>query len=133
MTSFVVADTIAPEPPRSIWAVPSGTGIQVEWSESTDADVAGYRIYRSVGSQTTYEPLDSGLTHESSLFDDPLTPGVMYRYRVSAVDASGNESDPSSTASATTAVSTGTHENTSAAITFTGGWTTASSNAGQRG
>ena len=127
VTSFVVADTTAPESPRSIWAAPAGTGIQVEWSESTEADVAGYRVYRSAGSQTSYEPIDTGLIQESSLLDDPLTPGLMYRYQVTAVDASGNESEPSTVASATTAVSTGTHENTSAAITFTGGWTTASS------
>ncbi len=52
----------------------------------------------------------------------------MYRYQVTAVDASGNESAPSTTASATTAVSTGTHENTSGAIIYTGtSWTTSSS------
>lgn len=128
LTSFVVPDTTAPEPPRSIWAMPSAANIQLEWSESLDEDASGYRIYRSSGSDTTFTPIDDGPLSETSRLDEGLTPGLMYRYRVTAVDSSGNESAPSTTASATTAVSTGTHENTSGAIVYTGtSWTTASS------
>ncbi len=52
LTSFVVPDTTAPEPPRSIWAMPSGASVQLEWSDSLDADTSGYRIYRSSGADT---------------------------------------------------------------------------------
>lgn len=124
--AFVVPDATAPGAPRSVWALPTGNGIDLEWNESPDADTVGYRVYRAKGSDA-FTALVSSPQTDTSLLDPDLAPGTTYRYQVTAVDASGNESLRSDTASATTALSTGTVENTSQAITYSTPWTVSSS------
>jgi len=124
--AFVVPDATAPAAPRSVWALPSGNGIDLEWNDSFDADTVGYRVYRAKGSDA-YTELTAAPQSDTSYLDANLVPGVTYRYQVTAVDASGNESKRSAEASATTAVSTGTVENTSSAITYSTPWSVTSS------
>ena len=89
-------DTVAPSVPASVAAGPvSASRINLSWPASTDnVAVAGYRIYRN-GSVTG--------TAASNLYADTgLTPATGYTYTVSAYDAAGNMSAPSSAAFATT-------------------------------
>jgi chitodextrinase len=89
------SDTTKPTPPGNLTAT-GGTGqAALSWQASTDnIGVTGYSIYRdgtqiaSVGG-TTLSYTDTGLA------------GGSYSYTVRAVDAAGNPSDPSNTASAT--------------------------------
>ncbi len=96
-----------PEWVCSIWACPgvdttppaiptglSGTGldcaIDLTWSPNSEADLAGYRLYRAVtgGARTV---LADGLGFASFL-DSTTENGISYDYTVSAIDLTGNES-----------------------------------------
>jgi acid phosphatase type 7 len=88
-------DTTKPTAPGNLTATAGQGQVALGWQASTDnVGVTGYRVYRgateiaSVGG-TTLNYTDTG-----------LAPGT-YTYTVRAVDAAGNLSDPSNTASAT--------------------------------
>lgn len=87
-------DTTDPTIPQNLAGTPVSTSrIDLTWSAATDtggSGVAGYRIYRNGGAT----PLVS--VPGTSYADTGLTANTAYTYRVSAYDAAGNESDPSS-------------------------------------
>jgi chitodextrinase len=91
------ADTTAPSTPTGLTAnAVSASRIDLTWSASTDnVAVTGYRVRRdgkllaTVGNVTTFQ--DAGLTASTT-----------YSYSVRALDAAGNVSPVSSSASATT-------------------------------
>ena len=75
----------------------SSTQIALTWRRSQDnVSVAGYQIYRN-GSSTPVTTIT--LTHHT---DTGLTPGTNYTYTVRAIDAAGNQSAASNSASART-------------------------------
>jgi hypothetical protein len=79
----------------------SGTGVaaQVELSwnapESTTDPIAGYNIYRSTGSSTSYQLLNSSVDTQTTYGDATVQNGLTYNYIVKSVDDSGVESGPS--------------------------------------
>ena len=90
-------DTTPPSKPGSLKSLIAGTSqLVLDWAPSTDSvGVAGYRVYRggvlvATVAQTDY--VDAG-----------LKPGTGYSYVVRAIDAAGNESQPSSTLTVKTA------------------------------
>ncbi len=90
-------DTTAPSQPTGLTATAaSGSQINLAWTASTDnVGVTGYRVFRNgtlVATSTTTTYGDAGLTAATT-----------YTYAVAAVDAAGNVSVQSATASATTA------------------------------
>lgn len=90
------ADTTPPSVPTALTATPlSDSQIDLTWSASTDnVGVAGYRIYRG--------GIQIGTRADPSYSDTGLSPSTTYSYTVSAVDAAGNASAPSTAASAAT-------------------------------
>ncbi|MFF8942495.1 PA14 domain-containing protein [Streptomyces sp. NPDC014864] len=97
-------DTTAPVPPGGVgdnWAIGDVTKVTLYWDSSPDADVAGYRVYRS--RQQTVAPTaanlvsGTGLVHQG-FTDNPPQTGDFYYYVVTAVDTHGNESAVSGTA-----------------------------------
>jgi chitodextrinase len=89
-------DTTPPAvPPNLLAKLVNSTDIQLTWGIPSDnVGVAGYKVYRNgapVGSPAAPSYLDSGLGL-----------GLTYCYRVSALDASGNESGQSAEACAST-------------------------------
>jgi fibronectin type 3 domain-containing protein len=91
----VNADTETPTPPGNLNATAGAGQVALGWQPSTDnVGVTGYRVYRGGAQIATLGP---GAT---SYTDTGLAPGP-YSYTVRAVDAAGNVSDPSNTASAT--------------------------------
>ena len=79
----------------------SGTGIphqvDLSWqapSSSTDP-VAGYNVYRSTGSSSSYQLLNSSVDTQTTYVDSTVQSGVTYDYIVESVDSSGVESTPS--------------------------------------
>ena len=92
------ADTVAPSVPTGLAATAtSTTQVGLTWTASTDnVGVTGYRVFRS-GSQV-------GTSTSASYSDGGLAPGTAYTYAVAAVDAAGNVSAQSTTASVTTLV-----------------------------
>jgi fibronectin type 3 domain-containing protein len=97
-------DVFPPAIPVGLQAVFSGPGqkpfIDLVWAPDTDADLAGYNIYRreSSGPQQKMNP---DLAKSPSYRDSDVVSGKTYFYSVSAVDARGNESAHSDEASET--------------------------------
>jgi chitodextrinase len=97
VTTPAAPDTVAPSTPTGLVATAvSASRINLSWSASTDnVAVTGYRVFRngalllSLGNVTAYQ-------------DSSLIAGTTYVYTVRALDAAGNFSGHSATASATT-------------------------------
>ncbi len=106
-TTLVSTDSQAPTIPTDLTATAAGsTQIDLTWTASTDnVGVIGYKIYRAVGSSTTFSFLAQVTGSNAS--DTGLTPNTTYTYKVSAIDARPNESSMSTPASATTSPSSG--------------------------
>ena len=97
-------DTTPPEAPTGLTATAVSTSqIDLDWANNTEGDLDHYNVYRSTTSGFTP---DAGNfvaeTTVSNYSDTGLSAGTTYYYKVTAVDTSGNESDPSAEASATT-------------------------------
>jgi hypothetical protein len=72
--------------------------VEVTWAISPEADLAGYRVYRSEREDAQGEQIGPALLLSPAFRDNSVTAGKVYFYRVSAVDQSGNESPLSSPA-----------------------------------
>ncbi len=95
------ADTVAPVPPTNLVASGQPGGIVLSWDVNTEADLAGYRVYRSDAAGGTYILINSGAYITGSAYTDSTTqPTVTWYYKVSAVDTAGNESGQSTMSSA---------------------------------
>jgi hypothetical protein len=103
--TVLIRDTFPPAPPTGLAAIPGGTAsgspsIDLSWEPNTDADLAGYIVYRQQISSTgtlTGPPLRLNATPVigPSFRDPSAVSGQRYAYRVTAIDTAGNESAPS--------------------------------------
>lgn len=89
----LVVDTVC-NPPTNVTATPKNAIIDIEWSPSPDADVLGYRVWRSTtgpgGTYTLRSPAGQIVTG-TKYRDSGLTNGTAYSYKVTAVDNAVNE------------------------------------------
>jgi fibronectin type 3 domain-containing protein len=95
-------DTTPPAAPAGLTPTPNSAEVLVElyWTANTEPDLAGYKVYRSLTSGSGYAALTPSPIAGTTYIDPVPAPGTYY-YVITAVDASGNESDPSIEASAT--------------------------------
>ncbi len=92
--SATVPDTTKPGAPGTLSATGSPGQVALSWGAATDnVGVTGYRVFRGATEVAT-------LGNVTSYTDTGLGAGS-YSYTVRALDAAGNVSDPSNTASAT--------------------------------
>jgi len=95
-------DVFPPAVPAGLQAVFSGAGqapfIDLIWAPVTDADLAGYNVYRHEIGQEPVK-INSALVKPPAYRDSTVAPGKRYFYAVSAVDLRGNESARSEEAS----------------------------------
>jgi hypothetical protein len=88
-------DVFPPAVPSGLQAVSSGPGqppfVDLIWAPDTDADLAGYNVYRREGRATPVR-LNSALVTTPAFRDTQVVPGKTYFYSISAVDLRGNES-----------------------------------------
>jgi subtilase family serine protease/Tol biopolymer transport system component len=96
-----VGDVDPPAAVLDLTASVAGSDVTLNWSASAAADLAGYNVYREAPG--TWTRLNAA-PFAGTTFVDPLRTNGMYRYRVTALDASGNESAPSNIAVADVAV-----------------------------
>jgi hypothetical protein len=89
-----LVDTFPPTPPTGLTAVASEGEISLIWTPNTEADLAGYRVLRAVGTSTEFVPIAADLIAEST-FTDTVQSDTRYAYAVLAVDTAGNASAPS--------------------------------------
>ena len=83
-----------------------GTGqIALSWTAVVDANLAGYRVYRSITSGSGFALIAT--TGATSYTNTGLGYSETYYYRVSAIDQASNEGNQSNQASATTAADPG--------------------------
>ncbi|EDP95883.1 immunoglobulin-like domain-containing protein [Kordia algicida OT-1] len=90
-------DTEPPTAPTSLMAVnTTQTTTDLSWGTSTDnVDVVGYNIYEN-------GTLRESITQVTNYVVTGLAPNTNYTYRITAIDAAGNESAPSNEVSITT-------------------------------
>jgi len=83
-------DKFPPPVPAGLAAVASTASIELVWEPSAAPDLAGYRIYRALGTGS-FEKLAE--TREAPSYSDAkIESGKSYRYAVTAFDKAGNES-----------------------------------------
>jgi fibronectin type 3 domain-containing protein len=96
-------DRTPPSQPRGLVAVVAGATVRLAWEPVADADLAGYRVYRSTTPGRGYVRVTPTAQPATTYVDGDVRPGETYYYVVTAIDRSGraNESVPSPEASAT--------------------------------
>jgi len=94
-----VRDVTPPAAPTGLAMVQSPDAVELSWIAGTDADLAGYRVYRAVEpAEESEATLLAELPKDATVFrDTDLKPGLVHAYYVVAVDAAGNESPHSET------------------------------------
>jgi hypothetical protein len=102
----IAHDVFPPSVPAGLQAAYSGEGqkpfIDLIWAPVTNADLAGYNLYRSEAGGAAVGQivkLNSELVKSPSYRDSAVASGKTYTYSVSAVDVRGNESQRSEEAS----------------------------------
>ena len=94
-------DIFPPSPPAGLEAVYTGREVELIWNSAPEPNVAGYNVYRE-GPQRPPTRLNKGLLRTPVFADRSAAPGARYIYWVTAVDAAGNESSPSTRVTAET-------------------------------
>jgi len=87
-----VRDIAPPAAPAGLAVLPREGGLEILWSPSPEADLAGYRVYRAAPDGAPERIAEVGASRASWL-DESAARGVAYRYTVTAVDQAGNESE----------------------------------------
>ena len=93
-------DTTAPATPAGLAILPRSGGLEVLWSPSAEADLAGYRVYREVAGQPKRRLAELG-PEKAAYLDETAAKGAVCRYTVTSFDRSGNESEPTDPVEAT--------------------------------
>jgi len=86
------ADRFAPAVPSGLSLFAAADRVQLIWDPSPALDLAGYRVYRAEGAAGEFQLLNSVLLQETRFADTTARAGTSYRYAISAVDRTGNES-----------------------------------------
>jgi hypothetical protein len=89
-----VADVAAPGTPAGLTILPVAEGLELSWSPSPEADLAGYRVLRSTGPGTP-EQIAEVPPNQTQYVDKTAGPAVVYFYRLVAFDQAGNASPQS--------------------------------------
>ncbi len=87
------SDVFPPAAPANVRAIAVPGAMELAWSPNSEADLAGYNVYR--GSGESFAKRNAQLLPIPTFRDEPVTVGARYIYRVRAVDKNGNESVPS--------------------------------------
>ncbi len=89
------SDTIPPARPESLTATSGNASVQLKWTANSEPDLAGYRIYKSVGDKTNFVQINSSLATYPRYNVTGLINDTVYWFKVTAVDLAGNESQSS--------------------------------------
>lgn len=93
-------DLIAPPTPAGLQALVETSQIRLIWDPVDAADLAGYNVYRIEAAGHDVSKLHEtgrllftpGMTTAANFLDTIPAPGLLFRYEVTSVDKSGNES-----------------------------------------
>jgi hypothetical protein len=87
-------DTFPPAPPTGLSVVYTSQAVELVWTASPEADLAGYNVYRREGSGPV-QRMDRETLKTPIFRDTSVVEGRRYFYRVTALDLANNESAPS--------------------------------------
>jgi len=87
----------APGTPANPAAAASLAGVRVTWDANTETDFSYYIVYKGTGADPTAE---YKRTYTNYIYDNDVSYGTTYHYRVKAVDWAGNISDYSNSVNA---------------------------------
>lgn len=91
----VGAGGVAPRTPAGLTADAANTAVTFQWTANTEADLAGYRLYRSDSTGWDRKPIGTYTANTAAVDIDRSGWGAAPWYFVlSAVDTDGNESEP---------------------------------------
>jgi hypothetical protein len=91
-------DRFPPAAPANLRATASANSVELSWDANTEPDLAGYVVYRSVNGGSFAKI--ASVNEIPAYSDKPVEAGKTYRYVVTAIDRSGNESVRSAVAEA---------------------------------
>jgi fibronectin type 3 domain-containing protein len=86
---IMARDVAPPATPVAVRAIAGLGTIEIAWDANREADIAGYRLFRSAGGDWTRV---GGDLNAPAFTDRDVQSGKAYRYTVAAFDANGNES-----------------------------------------
>jgi hypothetical protein len=91
------ADSIPPDVPAGLIAIPTTTGIVLKWNDSEVSDLKGYNLYRQAGDAADFIKVTPAPLSIASYLDTSVEDGQTYTYAVTALDDARetNESNPS--------------------------------------
>lgn len=92
-------DKFPPAVPAGLTASLGLQTIELAWDRNTEPDFKGYRVYRAVGDGPFEKVVE--MLEAPNFSDSKIESGKRYRYAISSVDQSGNESDKSTPVEAT--------------------------------
>ena len=81
-----------PFAPTGVAATPISQGIRIDWQPNQELDLDGYRIYRRINNDPTYDSLNIALLSDTTYTDTPLGGENKYYYVLRAFDLAGNYS-----------------------------------------
>jgi len=91
---------VEPAAPTDLVATPGDSQILLDWDDNTEADLAGYHIYRSLSPGSSYTRVNWSLLTDSQYVDTDVANCITYYYVVTAEDRFGYESAYSNEVSA---------------------------------
>jgi hypothetical protein len=96
-----VVDTAPPSAPTGVAATQESDGtVRVNWSPNSEADLAGYDVYRAFNAGGPFTNINGSTVTATEYLDDTVPAGTeTVWYQITASDNSGNRSARSSTAS----------------------------------
>jgi hypothetical protein len=86
-------DVFPPAPPQGLQSIYSAGAVELVWTANTEADLAGYNVYRLENQSP--QRVNKQLLRTPIFRDTTAAPGKTLTYYVTAVDLSGNESKAS--------------------------------------
>lgn len=91
-----IPDRVAPPAPDSLSGAPASGRITLRWRQVAAVDLRGYRVYRASGDSGAFVLLQAA-PRLAAAYTDTIRARAdhVFRYRVTAVDSSFNESAPS--------------------------------------
>lgn len=114
-------DSVAPAAPTSVSGSGSATAIGVSWTAPTTnsdgtalSDLSDYRVWRSTSASSGFTAITTVSSPTVTYSDSSVGSGITYYYKVTARDASANESSQST-------VSSGVSTSAAASVTVSSG------------
>ncbi|HET6918373.1 MAG TPA: hypothetical protein VFI46_02790 [Jiangellaceae bacterium] len=93
LTIHIVAPEAPPAAPTSLETSVTSISVDLDWGDNSEADLAGYNVYRGAQSSGPFAKLNSAPLTVSQYRDVSAPAGTSY-YQVTAVDLAGHESAP---------------------------------------